>query len=136
MDIPTNYIFLPWTQPGVAAHIPDSAIDRLSANQPGVVSLPVRLVVNADLIDKTVQLYGPGDVTGIDQQQVVRVEPRHGTTDFEPNYFPAVEFDRPDFPWLFTPAKSGGQGRVGPRPLPVGAPPKRRAGRGPARPAP
>jgi hypothetical protein len=25
-------------------------------------------------------------------------------TDFEPNYFPLIEFDRPDFPWLFTPA--------------------------------
>src|SRR5215468_3924519 len=114
MPVPANYIFLPWTQPGVAAHIPDSAIDRLSANQPGVVSLPVRLVVNADLIDKTVQLYGPGDVTGIDPQQVVRVEPRPGTTDFEPNYFPAIEFDRPDFPWLFTPARSDEQGRLRP----------------------
>ena len=114
MPVPANYIFLPWTQPGVAVNIPDSAIDRLNANQPGVVSLPVRLVVNADTIDKTVQLYGPGDVTGIDPQQVVRVEPRPGTTDFEPNYFPAIEFDRPDFPWLFTPARSDEQGRLRP----------------------
>src|SRR5205809_5433478 len=98
MPTPANYIFLPWTQPSVAANIPDSAIDRLGANQPGVVSLPVRLVVNAEAVEKTVRLYGPGDVTGIDPQQVVRVEPRRGTRDFEPNYFPAVEFDRPDFP--------------------------------------
>jgi len=54
----------------------------------------------------SVRLYGPGDITGIDRQQVVRTEPRNLATNFEPNYFPAVEFDRPDFPWLFTPARS------------------------------
>src|SRR5213076_2423164 len=102
MPVPANYIFLPWVQPSVATNIPDSAADKLNANQPGVVSLPVRLFVNAEPVDKTVLLYGPGDITGIDPQQVVRIEPRRGTIDFEPNYFPGIEFDRPDFPWLFT----------------------------------
>ena len=60
------------------------------------------------------RLYGPGDVTGIDPQQVVRTEPRHLATDFEPNYFPAIEFDRPDFPWLFTPAKANADGKLRP----------------------
>ena len=60
------------------------------------------------------RLYGPGDVTGIDPQQVVRTEPRHLATDFEPNYFPAIEFDRPDFPWLFTPAKADAAGKLRP----------------------
>ena len=32
------------------------------------------------------------------------MEPAPGSTDLEPNYLPVVEFDRPDFPWLFTPA--------------------------------
>lgn len=114
MPVPANYIFLPWVQPGLAANIPDSAVDKLGANQSGVVSLPVRLIVNTEPIDKTVRLYGPGDITGIDPQQVVRVEPRRGTNDFEPNYFPGIEFDRPDFPWLFTPAKSDAQGRLRP----------------------
>jgi hypothetical protein len=50
---------------------------------------------------------------GIDPQQIVRTEPA-GTNNFEPNYFPAVEFDRPDFPWLFTPAKADQQGRLRP----------------------
>ena len=114
MPAHANYIFLPWVQPGMAANIPDSAVDGPDKNPPGVVSLPVRLVVNTEPVDKTVRLYGPGDVTGIDPQQVVRVEPRPGTIDFEPNYFPAIEFDRPDFPWLFTPARSDGQGRLRP----------------------
>ena len=48
-------------------------------------------------------------------QQIVRTRaaPAHAT-DFEPNYFPAIEFDRPDFPWLFTPAKAAATGRLRP----------------------
>ena len=52
------------------------------------------------------RLYGPGDVTGIDDRQVVRVEPEPGTTTFPPNYFPLVEFARPDLPWLFSPERA------------------------------
>ncbi len=109
-----NHIFLPWVQPGIAANIPDGAADTLTAAQLAFISLTVKLEVNAEEVAKTTRLYGPGDVTGIDPQQVVRVEPRHRTTDFEPNYFPAIEFDRPDFPWLFTPAKADAQGRLRP----------------------
>ena len=106
----TNHIFLPCVQPGIAASIPDQAVERLAVDQPAVITLPVALVVNSDTVQKTARIYGPGDVMGIDPQQVVRLEPRHFTTDFEPNHFPAIEFDRPDFPWLFTPAKAGDQG--------------------------
>ena len=63
----------------------------------------------ASPVGKSVVLHGPGDVTGIDPQQVVRLEPKPGTADFETNYFPFVEFDRPDFPWLFSPAKADAQ---------------------------
>ncbi len=105
--MPANYIFLPWVQPGTATHIPDKAMDRLKTSQPGFVSFQIGLVINQELpVSKTVRFYGPGDVTGIDPHQVVRTEPRPNTRDFEPNYFPAIEFDRPDLPWLFTPAKS------------------------------
>jgi hypothetical protein len=108
-----NYVFLPWVRQGAAASI--QAPDSLGASQAGVVSVPVRLRVNdTDDIDQQVRLYGPGDITGIDPQQVVRMEPRHLATDFEPNYFPAIDFDRPDFPWLFTPAKAGEAGRLRP----------------------
>jgi hypothetical protein len=110
-----NQIFLPWVQPGLAAAIPDQAAERLRPDQPAAVALRVTLEVNSKpLVDAPTRLYGPGDVTGIDPQQVVRLEPKPGTTDFEPNYFPAIEFDRPDFPWLFTPAKADAQGRLRP----------------------
>src|SRR5262245_17404199 len=108
-----NYVFLPWVRQGAAAGI--QAPDGLNENQPGIVSVPVRVRVNTTPdIERQMRLYGPGDVTGIDSQQVVRTEPRHLATDFEPNYFPAIEFDRPDFPWLFTPAKANATGRLRP----------------------
>ena len=108
-----NYVFLPWVRQGAASGI--QTPDSLSANQAGFVSVPVKLRVNdTDLPEQQVRLYGPGDVTGIDPLQVIRTEPRHLATDFEPNYFPAVEFDRPDFPWLFTPAKADAAGKLRP----------------------
>src|SRR5438128_1595290 len=109
-----NHIFLPWVQSGAAASIPAQATEQLSAAQAAVVSLAVTLTVNSSAVQKTVRLHGPGDITGIDPQQVVRLEPRPGTSDFEPNYFPAIEFDRPDFPWLFTPLRADTQARLRP----------------------
>ncbi|HEX8077785.1 MAG TPA: hypothetical protein VF511_08220, partial [Chthoniobacterales bacterium] len=110
---PANYVFLPWVRQGAASGI--QTPDSLSANQAGVVSVTVTLRVNnTDDIVRQVRLYGPGDITGIDPQQVVRTEPRHLAMDFEPNYFPAIEFDRPDFPWLFTPAQANDSGKLRP----------------------
>ena len=45
---------------------------------------------------------------------IVRMEPRPGATDVEPNYLAAVEFDPPDFPWMFTPTVAGADGRLRP----------------------
>jgi len=41
---------------------------------------------------------GPGDILGISPRMIARLEPLPGTHDFEPNYFPYVEFVDPDFP--------------------------------------
>ena len=108
-----NYVFLPWVRQGAASGI--QTLDERKPDQPGVVSIPVNLQVNNDVdVGRQVHLYGPGDVTGIDPLQVIRTEPRHLSNDFEPNYFPAIEFDRPDFPWLFTPAKADDSGKLRP----------------------
>jgi hypothetical protein len=109
----SNYMFLPWVRQGAASGI--ATPDSLGADQAGVAATAVSLRVNnAHAITRQVRLYGPGDVTGIDTQQIIRIEPRHLAMDFEPNYFPAIEFDRPDFPWLFTPAKAAADGRLRP----------------------
>jgi hypothetical protein len=114
MDEAANHILLPWVLPGMAAHLPGSAVETLSASQAAVLSLPVHLEVNGAPLDRRARVYGPGDVTGIDPEQILRVEPRDLTPDFEPNYFPLIEFDRPEFPWLFTPATADAQGRLRP----------------------
>jgi hypothetical protein len=107
-----NYLFLPWVRQGAAAGI--QTVD-MTPDQAGVVSVTAKLRINdTPDLEHQVRLYGPGDVTGIDSHQVIRTEPRNLATDFEPNYFPSIEFDRPDFPWLFTPAKADAGGRLRP----------------------
>jgi hypothetical protein len=109
-----NHLFLPWVQPRTSATAPDDFAERLTGDQAASVRVRVDLAINTSTVQKTVRLHGPGDVTGIDPLQIVRLEPQPGTTDFEPNYFPFVEFDRPDFPWLFSSTKADAQGRLRP----------------------
>ncbi|MEF8856812.1 MAG: hypothetical protein V5A16_05260, partial [Haloplanus sp.] len=96
-----DYRFLPWVRRGFRPSDPDP----LSGPVADPSEFTIRLTPAAERADGTaststeetvdVRMYGPGEVLGFDHRQVVRVEPEHGTTDFEPNYFPAVEFDRP-----------------------------------------
>ena len=105
--------FLPWVRQGAASGI--TTPDSLGSAQRADVSLPVSVqLTNFSVPARDVRLYGPADVTAIDPRQIVRVQPRHQTTNFESNFFPLVEFDRPDFPWLFTPAKPGAGERLRP----------------------
>ena len=66
------------------------------------------MVPDAPPPQMTVHLYGPIDVVGIDPRHVIRTEPWDATPGFEPNYLAGIEFDHPDFPWLFTPVKENG----------------------------
>ena len=99
------YSFLPWVRQGITARLAGS--ERRATVVNGRLAWTVRLAVNGDAarpVDAPVHFYGPGDVTGIDPREVVRTDPPPLTADFEPGYFPSIEFDRPDFAWLFTPA--------------------------------
>ena len=58
--------------------------------------------------DTTINVYGPGDILGIDPNIVIRTEPHTDTSNFEPNYLAGIDFDTPDLPWLFTPAAANG----------------------------
>lgn len=110
----TSYYFLPWVRYGLLKN--DKGMPVLGENAfQGGLSLPERakITVNLNLNDQPVKvndlsLFGPGDVSGIDSREIVRTEPQHLTPDFLPNLFPFIEFDRPDFPWLFTPGKPDG----------------------------
>ncbi len=83
--------------------------------------MPLQLEVNAQQLDGTVvtiplpsrdvQLYGPGDVVGIEARAIIRTEPRDWITNFEPNYLAAVEFYDEDLPWRYTPTPPDAAGR-------------------------
>ena len=112
-DPQANLSFLPWVRQGAASAI--ATVDTLGPNQTAVADLAVTLKVNnAPLPAVRVRLRGPADVVGIDPHQVVRTDPRPGTSDFESNCFPSVEFDRADFPWLFTPAHANTNAQLRP----------------------
>src|SRR4051794_18967488 len=93
--------FLPWVRQGLLSLPPDINGPAL----PAVASTGVQVqVAGGPPIVRQVRVYGPGDVMGIDPRHIIRTEPADLTSNFESNFLAAIEFDRPDFPWLFTPA--------------------------------
>ena len=108
-----NLSFLPWVRQGAAAAI--TTVDTLGPRQAAVADISVTLNINnAPLPATSVRLRGPADVVGIDAHQIVRTDPRPGTNDFESNCFPSIEFDRADFPWLFSPARANANSQLRP----------------------
>jgi hypothetical protein len=101
-----GYRFFSWSREGLAAGVPAGA----QGTEGGRAVLPITLGVTksgqSDSVAVKLLLYGPGDVLGIDIRQIIRRDPPPLTAQFEPNYFPAVEFDLPDYPWLFSPEAS------------------------------
>ncbi len=110
-------VFLPYIRQGLSQSAGDA--DPLSG------PLPARASVRAtvDLVDSagatagsstTRSLAGPGDVTGIDQAQILRREPPPGTADFETTRIAFVELIAPTLPWLLTPAAPTAEGGLRP----------------------
>jgi hypothetical protein len=108
-----NVAFVPWVRQGAAAAL--TTADTQAPDQTVPLDLTASVTVNSEPpVEAQVRLLGPGDVVGIDPQQIVRTDPRAGSNDFEPNYLAAIEFDRPDYPWLFTPTAAGANARLRP----------------------
>lgn len=109
-----TYGFLPWARQGVAARI--SEADTLAAGDGTAVeraglnaALELEYTGNDDVsqrntISKTIKIVGPGDVLGLNTKAIVRTEPRNGTTNYEANGLPYIEFYEEDFLWRYTPA--------------------------------
>lgn len=103
------YSFLPWLRTGLTTRITgDIAGPR--------ATIPVELRLTGDALDdkqpppyqeitQKVQLYGPGDVVGVDPRAISRTEPKPGIPNFEPNYLAHIEFYDEDFLWRYSPAK-------------------------------
>ena len=101
--------FLPWLRSGLATGAAAGTV-------------PVRVTAtdgsrSAD-VPFTLRLPGPGDIVGLDQRQIIRMDPEPHTADFETDRFAAVELDEPALPWLFspdpTPAPGDALGRIRP----------------------
>jgi hypothetical protein len=103
MSAPTATLyFLPWLRRGLARAVAAPAVGGLPTT--GTTALVAAVSVDGEVVRQHVRLRGPGDVVGVAATQIARVEPPNGTTDFEPNYFAAVDLVAPDLPWMFTPA--------------------------------
>ncbi len=98
--------FLPWVRRGGALALPP---DLRTGHPASHVGTTVGVTVNnGPSASVPVQLLGPGVVTGVSPQQVIRSDPAPNTSTFESNYLALVEFDDPGLPWLFTPASASG----------------------------
>jgi hypothetical protein len=79
------------------------------------IALSVTITLNETIATPVdLALFGPGEVTGVDRDAVIRVAPTPDTFDVEPNYFPLIEFDQADFPWRYTPARASTADRLTP----------------------
>ena len=111
------YSFLPWLRRGIATGIERSGPDARAS-----VTVQLRVTgepVSADRpfvqdVARTIQLYGPGDVVGVDRRAIVRTEPRDRSTNFESNFLPFIEFYDEDFPWRYSPTAADDHGRMPP----------------------
>ena len=103
-----KYTFLSWVRSGFAAGLSDPPAGLVRA----------QLDVSIDVVDdagskpitvsKTLAVRGPGDVLDFDTSQIVRRYPEPGTPNAEMTFLAHVEFDRPEFPWLFSPFTAKG----------------------------
>jgi hypothetical protein len=116
-DANATYSFLPWLRRGIATEI--ARVDGSGPTAPRAAA-PITLVLRANAAPETrevsvpLALFGPGEVVGLDWRNIVRECPPRGSHDVEPNYFPTLEFDQPDFPWRYTPARARPNDRLQP----------------------
>lgn len=117
--LPT-YSFLPWARQGIGNEIREA--DTLGASNGTTVEraeLEATLELQHTALDnttgksnitKTVKMVGPGDLSGVHVNAIVRVHPAAGVGNFEPNGLAYIEFYEEDFPWRYTPAAPAGTG--------------------------
>lgn len=102
----SHYTFLPWYRRGIGGLIADAP----AAGQRRA-SVRVELRVEADAasgtaplsVQRDVELYGPGEIAGIDKRAIIRTDPPDWITNVEPNYLAHIEFYDEDFPWRYSP---------------------------------
>ena len=104
--------FLPWYRRGLSTLI--TAEDDELAPAYFSATAETWLAGSGEPVETDVAMFGPGDVEGIGEDQIVVREPAPGTTDFEPSYFAHVEFAAADLPWRFSPIQADGEDKLRP----------------------
>ncbi|MFO7722899.1 MAG: hypothetical protein R6V49_06715 [Bacteroidales bacterium] len=117
-DTLAKYSFLPFVRLGLGNQITEQ--DTLGASPHGnvlerpevQVSINVKATAGAteknEPVSRIVKIEGPGDVLGIQANQIIRVHPARGVDNFEINNLVYIEFYEEDFPWRFSPASPSG----------------------------
>jgi hypothetical protein len=102
-----SYTFIRWFRQGMAAALDGGLLQQppqgARAKLPVAIELSATGVSSNPIASASIEMLGPGDVSGVDPRQVVRCLPVDGTPDFEAGHFAHVEFRRPDLPWMFSP---------------------------------
>lgn len=107
-----TYSFLPYLRIGLPNKItqPDQDPIKLRATFDLELTMEGQAVGGGaaltETIPRQVQLYGPGDIVGIERRAFFKTEPRDWITNFESNYLPYIDFYDEDFPWRYTPSKA------------------------------
>ncbi len=102
-----KYQFYSWARRGISSQIIEKdSLGKSDGNTDERARIPIKVTLNTGAADKGKEfaLFGPGDITGISQNMIIRTEPGNGIADFEPNYLPYIEFYDEDFPFRYTPA--------------------------------
>ncbi|MDH3710501.1 MAG: hypothetical protein OER04_11465 [Cyclobacteriaceae bacterium] len=105
-----TYTFIPWVRQGLANQITGSSGSR--------ATIPIDLtiegtnlggdVITLPPLHKDIEIYGPGDLIGLDSKAIIKVEPEPNITNFEPNYLPYIDFYDEDLPWRYSPVTPDG----------------------------
>lgn len=105
-----TYTFIPWVRQGLANQITGVSGSR--------ATIPIDLAISAKNLDgdtftgptlhKDIEIYGPGDIVGVDGKAIIKVDPEPNITNFEPNYLPYIDFYDEDLPWRYSPISPDG----------------------------
>ncbi|HEC66833.1 hypothetical protein LCGC14_0603750 [marine sediment metagenome] len=101
-----HYIFLPYVRQGMAQFI-ETPDNIATTGHRTSLQIDFNIEGRVPSFSKDIELYGPGDITGINQRMIVRTDPTYRAIvgDYEPNFMPLIEFSRLDFPWCMTPVR-------------------------------
>ena len=109
------YTFLSFLRRGISTEI--SRVDGGSKTVESHAALSVTIEIEKEGLhtaNVNLAVQGPGEIIGFDSRVAIRVAPGANVFNAEPNFFPLIEFDQPDFPWRFTPASSADGARLRP----------------------